>query len=134
MRYDDLIVLIPSHSLEDFPTELGEEDAAGLLNAFAVAWHPLLLAEAQAMPQWHRADEPPDELANRLVFAPSACNEWLPGGWAEHARSKGAVVLSGMKDREEMVAAAIEPLESEVTVNDDLVADLHSDDVACGLL
>jgi len=25
------------------------KDAAGLLNAFAVAWHPLLLAEAQAM-------------------------------------------------------------------------------------
>ena len=36
MAYDDLVVLIPSHSLEDFPTELGDRDAAGLLNAFCV--------------------------------------------------------------------------------------------------
>jgi alpha-mannosidase len=110
MRYDDLIILIPSHSLEDFPTELGEKDAAGILNAFAVSWHPLLLAEAQAMPQWHRADEPPDELGDRLVFAPSACDDWLPGGWVEHARLQGAVVVAGTSDRAEMIEAAIAPL------------------------
>lgn len=110
MRYDDLIILIPSHSLEDFPTELGEKDASGLLNAFAVAWHPLLLAEAQAMPRWHRADEPPEELADRIVFSPSACDEWLPGGWVEHARLQGAVVVAGTSDRDEMIDAATSPL------------------------
>lgn len=110
MRYNDLIILIPSHSLEDFPTELGEKDAAGLLNAFAVAWHPLLLAEAQAMPQWHRADEPPEELADRIIFSPSACDEWLPGGWVEHARLQGATVVSGTSDRNEMIEAATAPL------------------------
>ena len=46
MTYEDLVILIPSHSLEDFPTDVGEDDAAGLLNAFAVVWHPIFLAEA----------------------------------------------------------------------------------------
>ena len=68
MSFDDLIVLIPSHSLEDFPTELTEEQAASLLNAFAIAWHPALLASARLIPSWHRSDEPPDVVKNRLVI------------------------------------------------------------------
>ena len=56
MTYNDLIVLVPSHSLEDFPTELAEEKAEGLLNAFAVLWHPRPLAAARVLPSWHRAD------------------------------------------------------------------------------
>ena len=60
MHYEDLIVLIPSHSLEDFPSELGEEEAASILNSFAVPWHPALLADARVLPRWHRADDPPD--------------------------------------------------------------------------
>src|SRR5437016_1595527 len=61
MFYEDLIVLIPSHSLEDFPAEIGEDDAASLLNSFAVAWHPVLLAGAKVLPRWHRADDPPTQ-------------------------------------------------------------------------
>lgn len=110
MRYDDLVVLIPSHSLEDFPSELGEQDAAGLLNAFAVLWHPLLLAEAQAMPHWHRADEPPEELADRLIIVPTASDDWIPGGWVGHAQREGAVVISGLSERGEMIEAATAPL------------------------
>eukprot|EP00913_Durusdinium_trenchii_P035241 g32971.t1 len=123
MTYEDIYVLIPSHSIEDFPTELGEDEAAGILNAFAIVWHPLLLAEAGVIPSWHRSDEPPETLENRLVVIPAASEEWLPGGWAGHARLGGAVVITEMKDRDEMIAAAIEPLEKEVTVDPELVAD-----------
>src|SRR5690606_10249534 len=89
MRYDELTILIPSHSLEDFPTDLGEKPASSLLNAFAITWHPVLLAEARVLPQWHRADEPPETKTNRLFVVPLASDEWIPSGWIAHARSEG---------------------------------------------
>ena len=40
MTYREVVILIPSHSLEDFPTDLGDGPAASLLNSFSAAWHP----------------------------------------------------------------------------------------------
>jgi len=123
MTYEDLFILISSHSLEDFPTELGEAEAAGLLNAFAVPWHPALLASARVIPSWHRADDPPQLLENRLVIIPPNCDEWIQSGWADNARSSGAVVLEGLSDRDEMLQAALQPLETQPELNADLVKD-----------
>lgn len=113
MTYEDLVVLIPCHSLEDFPTDLGEEAAAGLLNAFAVLWHPRLLASAGVMPSWRRADDPPDSVENRLVIVPTACQGWVPCDWVERMQTTGGVVVSGLSDRQEMLAAALDPLLDE---------------------
>ena len=110
MKYDDLLVLIPCHSLEDFPTELGEDAASGLLNAFAVVWHPQLLAAAGVMPSWQRADDPPESVKNRLVIVPTACEGWVPCDWTERMRNAGGVVVSGISDRQEMLEAALQPL------------------------
>lgn len=110
MTYDDIIILIPSHSLEDFPTDIGEDDAAGLLNAFAVAWHPALLAEAGVLPSWHRADDQPETLDNRLFIVPSASEEWVQGGWTDYAHDQGATVISGISDRKELIQAVLAPL------------------------
>ena len=123
MKYEDISILIPSHGLEDFPTDLGDEDAEGLLNAFSIVWHPQLLAGLESLPNWHRSDEPPEQLENRLVVIPKAAEEWLPGGWAGYARNQGAVVLDGLSAREDMLAAALDPLESKPELNPDLVAD-----------
>src|SRR5579872_1851840 len=95
MTYEDLIVLIPCHSLEDFPAELGEDDAASLLNAFAVAWHPALLAQAKLLPRWHRADDPPDASQKRLIFLPTSCESWVPAGWPSGSLSKAASGVAG---------------------------------------
>src|SRR3989304_4138406 len=89
MTYHDLIVLVPSHSLEDFPTELPEDKAEGLLNAFAVLWHPRLLAAARVLPSWHRADEPPQYTRDRLIIVPSACGDRLPRCRARQRRRCG---------------------------------------------
>lgn len=123
MRYDDILILISSHSLEDLPTDLGEEDAASLLNAFAVGWHPVCLASAGVIPSWHRADVPPELTANRLIIVPNNCKNLLPGGWADHARKKGGVVIAGMSDRQKMLDAILEPCEIETPVDPDLVKD-----------
>ncbi|MCA9029149.1 MAG: hypothetical protein KDA86_28515, partial [Planctomycetaceae bacterium] len=66
MRYESLTVLIPSHSVEDLPLDLPEAQAESLLNAFSVIWHPKLLDSAGVMPQWERADDPPESHKDRL--------------------------------------------------------------------
>ncbi|GAB4144261.1 MAG: hypothetical protein Tsb009_15830 [Planctomycetaceae bacterium] len=123
MKYEELFVLIPSHSIEDFPTELEEDEATGILNAFSIIWHPVLLAEAGVIPNWHRSDEPPETHENRLIIIPKASEEWLPGGWADHARLNGAVVLTDLQERQELIEAALAPLEKDIEVDPDLVAD-----------
>jgi alpha-mannosidase len=124
MPYEDLIVLIPSHSLEDFPVEIGEEDGASLLNSFAVAWHPALLAQAKVLPRWHRADDPPDSSQKRLIFLPTSCESWAPAGWAERVAAEGCVVVRGLSERAAIQAAALAPLGDDVNAADpDLAAD-----------
>jgi alpha-mannosidase len=123
MAYDDLIILIPSHSLEDFPAELGEDDAASLLNSFAVAWHPALLADAKVLPRWHRADDPPDVAQKRLILIPTCCESRLPPGWADRVAGEGGVLVRGLSERAAMAAAALAPLAVESPFDPELVAD-----------
>jgi alpha-mannosidase len=123
MFYEDLIVLIPSHSLEDFPAELGEDEAASLLNSFAVAWHPALLADAKVLPRWHRADDPPDGSQKRLILLPTCCESWAPSGWAERVSAENCVVVRGISERGAMLAAALTPWTGQVPVDPDLAAD-----------
>jgi alpha-mannosidase len=125
MAYEDLIVLIPSHSLEDFPTEANDAQAASLLNSFIIPWHPQFIAEAGVIPRWHRADTPPEISANRLIMLPTKCTDVVPHGWADQARRDGATVITDLTDRAEMLAAALKPLEVK-TVDADLAADFLS--------
>lgn len=81
----DAFVLLPCHSLEDFPTQLTGDDANGLLVAWSVLWHPAIIALTGKMPQWHRADSPPEDLAGSLVIVPSASDANLPTGTFERA-------------------------------------------------
>ncbi len=123
MHYEDLIVLIPSHSLEDFPAELGEEDAASILNSFAVPWHPALLADAKVLPRWHRADDPPEGTPKRLIFVPKSCETWIPGGWAERVSGEGCTVVRGLSDRSAMLAVALAPWGGAVADELDIAGD-----------
>lgn len=123
--YSDVVILIPSHSLEDFPVEQDEGPAAGLLNAFAVAWHPLWLAGMAQLPRWHRADDPPRPVAGQLVIIPEICAGTLPCGWVESAREAGAIVLDQLRQRDELLAAALAPLEPR-DVDSEFVADFQA--------
>lgn len=123
MTYENLIVLIPSHSLEDFPVELADDEAASLLNSFVVPWHPALLATAKVLPRWHRADDPPDGSQHRLIMLPTNCESWVPAGWADRITNEGSVVVRGMTDRNEMLKLALLPLDGQFQVSADLAAD-----------
>ena len=60
MTFREVVLLLPCHSLEDFPTFHTGPEASGLLAAWTVAWHPRLIAMTERLPLWHRADDPPD--------------------------------------------------------------------------
>ncbi len=47
MNYQQLIVVLPCHSLEDFPTHHEGDDATGLLAAWTALWHPALIARRE---------------------------------------------------------------------------------------
>lgn len=104
---NDVVILIPCHSLEDFPTDLGEKPAEGLINAFVVAWHPWLLAQTRSLPGWHRADSPPEPTAHRLILVPTVCEEQLPGDWISQQREAGAHVVSGLHKRADLLEAVL---------------------------
>jgi alpha-mannosidase len=126
MSLQDIVILIPSHSLEDFPTEQTDKPAASLLNSFAVAWHPALLACCGTLPRWRRADEPSAVNATQLIFVPTVCDDWLPHGWVDDTRTTGATVISGIHERAEMETAALMALPEPIAVAPDLVADFYS--------
>ncbi|MEL7264665.1 MAG: hypothetical protein AAFP69_07670, partial [Planctomycetota bacterium] len=74
----EFAVLIPCYSLEDFPSDLDEDAATGLLAAWTVLWHPRLLAAGGLLPAWFRADSPPNENGSRLILVPDSCRDELP--------------------------------------------------------
>ncbi len=127
MAREETLVLIPSHSLEDFPTEVSEEDAASLLNCFAVAWHPLLLATTGRLPKWHRADCPPEEDPGRsIAIVPTNCESWLATGWADRVTAGGGLVIRGLSERSALVSEIEQRLGEGRTVDPELAADFYA--------
>jgi alpha-mannosidase len=128
MSYNEVVILIPSHSLEDFPTDLNDDKADSLLNSFSVAFHPALLAMTGLVPSWQRADEPIDNFGGKLYFLPTASDDMVPAGWAQRARDEGAVVAGGPFEldadiRQVLLRKALEPILREGDDTAELPAD-----------
>lgn len=51
-----LYVVLPCHSLEDFPTHYRGGEAEDLLANWTSLWHPQLVQACGRIPEWHRAD------------------------------------------------------------------------------
>ncbi len=126
MKYKELVVLLPCHSLEDFPTHHEGEEAQGLLAAWSALWHPALIAAAGA-PTWSRIDDPPEELTERLLVAPSVSAQELPTGFSQRAKEEGAVLIRRKTERAEIVRIALEQLDGgDGGVPDDLAEEFLS--------
>ena len=119
MKPSRLFVLLPCESLESFDLHRSESDAEQLLSAWSALWHPALLAAAQSIPQWAAATAPP-EPSDFLAIVPECCEPSLPQDWTAAAEAAGACVLRGLKNRQEMLAAAIE---GAGTLDQELAAD-----------
>jgi alpha-mannosidase len=123
MQYTQLVILIPCHSLEDFPLHHEGDDAQGLLAHWTAMWHPALLDAARAMPKWARVDDPPQELAGRLLLVPSVSAGNLPAGFAARAEDEGAIVIRSAGDRAAIIAEALGHLANPPAIDAELVAD-----------
>lgn len=123
MNYEHLTILLPCHSLEDFPLHHAADDAANMLHAWTALWHPALIHAVQDVPGWFRADDPPQELAGRLVVVPNSAAALLLAGWAKRAVTEGAVVVRDFATRDDAVRDALAPLDNCPNVDPDLVED-----------
>ena len=128
MKYQELIILLPCHSLEDFPTYHEGDDAHSLLASWSALWHPELLAATSKALNWRRIEEPPSDVKERLIVVPSVCVQRLPTGFAQRVKDEGGVLIRKTTSREEIVTAALAPLREGCTdarppVPDDLAAD-----------
>jgi alpha-mannosidase len=122
MKFSELTVLLPCHSLEDFPAYHEGTAADELLAAWCAPWHPVLLASAQSVPNWHRIDIPPETLAGRLLAVPPFCVDRLPAGFIARAENEGALVVRE-STRDTAVARAMEALDGRAAVDPELAAD-----------
>jgi alpha-mannosidase len=120
MKYQELIILLPCHSLEDFPTHHEGDDANSLLASWSALWHPALLAAAGQAPSWRRIEEPPSEVRGRLIVAPSVCVQRLPTGFAQRVKDEGGVLIRKTSSRQEILDAALgdqKPVDPELTAD-----------------
>ena len=98
-------VLLPSHSLEDFPTYHSGKDADSLLANWTVAWHPTLIARSKKMPSWENAETLPEDLADSLFLVPTVSRDCLPFNAQQQVESQGGRMLVGFADRQRLVDA-----------------------------
>ena len=111
MPYKELSILLSCHSLEDFPTYHEGDDAASLLASWTGLWHPFLIHQARGIVKWHRVDDPPEELLDKLIVVPAASADSLQTGYLQRAEDAGARVISGQTCRQEIIGLALDGLE-----------------------
>jgi len=124
MKFEELIILLPCHSLEDFPLHYEGDNATGLLAAWTALWHPAFIHSAGKTPTWYRADGPPEELRGRLLLIPEVSESLILTGWPARANNEGACVVRKLTHRSEMLESALAELDPlPQAVEPDLVAD-----------
>ncbi|MEX2114214.1 MAG: hypothetical protein WD845_13565, partial [Pirellulales bacterium] len=128
MKISELSVLLPCHSLEDFPVYHEGREAEELLATWCCLWHPALLAAAGTLPVVHRVDVPPESLQGRLIAVPPFCVDRLPAGFVARAERESAGLVRPA-NRDEGVLAALAAVERAGSGID---AELAADYLALG--
>ena len=109
MKFDEVIVLLPCQSLEEFPSHLQGADAEGLLAGWSAIWHPALLAATGRLPTWRKA-EAAETMAGKLIVVPAAAERVMAEGMVARAQAEGGHLIRGLHRRPEIVAALLAAL------------------------
>jgi alpha-mannosidase len=109
MKFDEVVVLLPCQSLDEFPAHLAGIEAEGLLAAWSAIWHPALIAATGKLPGWRHADTA-IEFAGKLVVVPAAAEKLLPEGTAARTQAEGGRLISSLHGRAEIVRALLAAL------------------------
>ena len=107
MKIDRLIMLLPCSSLDDLRLDRNLDEATELLSGWSALWHPALIHSAQGVPSWFPATQPPQYPKDYVIVLADCCRSLLPDGWLAEAEAYGAVVLQKLKNRAEVVDAAL---------------------------
>jgi len=136
MSHERITVLLPCHSLEDFPVWSRGEEAEDLLAAWTAAWHPLLIATVGRMPAWRGIDRPADGLQGSVAIVPAAFDHRFDVT-SHEASTEGqtTIATSAVRHLSELGAIATEAasLLGNAEQVGDVSADLVEDFYALGL-
>lgn len=130
MGYSKVVVILPGYGLDNLPYDIDDPQAEGLLNAFAAACHPQLLAACEQLPAWHSCDDHADGATGTLYIIPPVSEDHLYGGWLESG-SEVSGVVRGISDRSELVSALL--TEAGIEAADQLDEELAADCMAIGI-
>ncbi|WP_149498686.1 hypothetical protein [Roseiconus lacunae] len=109
--FDECSVLLPSATLDDFPTGGSDSDARSLLAGWTVLWHPLLLARTEQLPTWYRADAAPAPDGPRLIVVPDPSLAMVPADYRRKCDvNPGCRWITGGSRQEMLEAISIDEL------------------------
>lgn len=128
MAIETIRVFLPCQTLDGFPATLEETEAEDLLAAWTAAWHPGLIAAANAIPAWASVDLPPASAPTTLEIVPAAFDGRF-AGQADATVAAGPRVRD-VRGRQEIVAAALAALGLPAASVDE---ELDAEFVALGL-
>ncbi len=133
MTVRPIVLVLPCHSLDDFPTHHEGEEAAGLLASWTAPWHPAWIAARGTAPEWisHDAADS-DRLRDAIVLTPRVVDSFLANDFDDRVRDAGADRLKHFPDRQSLLAAlgslqgAGESVAGADAVAPELVSDFQS--------
>ncbi len=135
MAIEETLLLLPCHTLDDFPYYYEGVEADNILAGYSAMWHPALIACTGKTPSWQSSyNDDTTQLAGRLVVLPQVAENDLPGFWLDRARHDGAVVIpaSDAITRDEIVIALLAALDEREGADDSSAGELATVDVADG--
>ena len=155
-KFTHILVVLPCHSLEDFPIHHRGEEAANLLANWTALWHPALIASVESKPNWIQADNPDvshltdsdgdehdadqEQRAQQeaesdqvdcfpLALIPTVANPMMDSELLQNLEAKSAMVVS-LDSRDEIVRTALSqsPFARSLAdkVDPDIVQDFHA--------
>ena len=122
-------ILLPCHSLEDFPVFHTGDDAASILANWTALWNPHLISRSGKTPQWFRVDEPPEDSSHSIVFIPTISVEELPTGYGDRLQEQNSIQIPSLINRAEInekVQSAIGLDQDNARLSDDLAKDFFA--------
>jgi len=125
MHPDRIVVFLPCHSLDDFPTWLDDTGADDLLAAWTAAWHPQLIATVGSMPDWASAEYPPRDAATVLGIVPAQCDRQV-SELIDTAGMAGSRWVRGVHGRSAIVETAVAELGAAAPAAVPLADDFHA--------
>ncbi len=126
MAYQQLITLLPCHSLDDFPFHLEGESADDILAGYCALWHPTLIHAARTVPTWRRSELGEEvNWEGSLVTLPQICRNDMPGYFVDELRGAGAKVIDCGEagDERALIDRALQATDNSVEVAAEQVED-----------